>query len=154
MLEYRPDIAIRDAQGKVIAIIEVKGQETITGERAAQVRRNVLAHSPVPPVPFFAVVTPTTGYIWRTGPSFDSDQSFARLPDATFSTEGVIQRYLPEPRPTRIRNGPQLELVFYQWLTELTHGVPTDKSDAYEALSKAGLVDAAKGGFVDLQIGP
>jgi hypothetical protein len=153
MPEYQPDLEIRDSQGKVIAIIEVKGQETITGEGAAQVRRNVLAHSTVPPSPFFAVVTPTTGYLWRTGPSVDSDLSYARLPDATFSTEGVIQRYLPEPRPTRHRNGQHLELVFYQWLTELTNGMLADKSDADEALSKAGLVDAARGGFVDLKIG-
>src|SRR5579859_8035166 len=124
MLRYRPDIEIRDEEGRVIAIVEVKGQATRTGEQAAQVRRNVLAHAAVSRVPYFAVVTPTTGFIWRTVASDESDPGDQRLPDEVFSTESMIDRYLPGPISSRIRNGSQLELVVYQWLNELTHGVP------------------------------
>jgi hypothetical protein len=150
MLRYQPDLAVRNERGNIVANVEVRGQENITSEEAARIRRTVIEHDPDLSVPFFAIITPRNGFIWRSSPADAADSAHLRPPDVTFSTTSLIDRYLPGPRPPGVRNGAGLDLAVYQWLTELTHGLPPDANDADVAWSRAGLVDAAKDGSIDL----
>ncbi len=150
MQEYFADFIIRDKSERPLAVVEIKGDFESSRERASQLRRNILMHAAVAEVPFFLFLTPSVGYLWKPNPLSDATDSLSRLPDAEFSTSEIMQHYLPEPSESPRRVHSVLELIFFQWLSDLAAGSRARDLAGHEALAETGFLEAIRGANIIL----
>jgi len=148
---YFSDLIIRDENGQPLALVEVKGDLASDRERAAVLRRNVLAHTTAADVSFFLLLTPSVGYLWKSNPPLDAANSFVRPPDAEFSTSEILQHYVPGQGNEISRVGSVLELIFYQWLSDLANGASGRGPGKSKALADVGFLEAVRGAHVILE---
>jgi hypothetical protein len=138
----RPDFLIKNSQGAVVAVVEVKNPEILTAP-AAVAARNQLAHGVWPnSLRFIAVLSQNRGYLFRHGAD--------PRPIAEFPMIDVVQRYYPPALPEQRFRGAELEIILQQWLRELAAGA-SGGEEAVRALADAGFVDAIRAGQVELQ---
>src|SRR5215211_3684499 len=115
------DIIVQDADGGVLALVEVKNRENLTPDIAAALRRNLIAHGSVNWwARFFLIVSQDSGYLW-------DQESLPRLdvspPTVVFPMRSVVERYLPSFVNGRRLSGSTLELAVSQWLWDLANEV-------------------------------
>jgi hypothetical protein len=138
------DIVVDSATGSRILFVECKITRKSTPEEAAQVRRNLLAHSQLPADAFFLLAMPSRLFLWSKDRGKDAPPSF------TADAQPVLRDYLgtiadQEGGP----RGESLELAIASWLGDLVSNLRTpDKSDADRMLVESGLLDKIKGGRV------
>ena len=137
-LRLNPDITIRKRDGRPIAIVEVKNKRALTEADASFLRRSFLAHGLIEDIPYFLVLSQDVGYLWHqeASPSSDVD-AFIR-----FSMDGVLKRFMSEADIDERLRGAQLELVVWQWLTEIAgNGLNADQEPERQ-LRSSGFLDA------------
>lgn len=151
MSRYFSDLIIRGESGQPLALVEIKGDLASSRERAAILRRNVLAHTTAADVPFFLLLTPSVGYLWKFNPPLDAANSLVRPPDAEFSTSEILQHYVPGQDEDIRQADSILELIFYQWLSDLANGANGRGPRKSRALADVGFLEAMRGAHVILE---
>ena len=138
-LRLNPDITIRKRDGSPIAIVEVKNKRELTEADASFLRGGFLAHGLMEDIPYFLVLSQDVGYLWhQEAPATGADvDAFTR-----FSMDAVLRRFVSEAdREVRL-HGAELELVVWQWLTEIAgNGLNADREPECQ-LRSSGFLDA------------
>ena len=112
------DIAVYSPDNRLQLIAEVKGKTGATAEWAAQMRRNLLAHSAIPPARFFLLATPEHFYFWKDG----SESVEAQAPDSVLDARHIIDPYIQDTRISRDQiSDSSLQLILTSWLSFLTN---------------------------------
>jgi hypothetical protein len=144
------DIAVYSPDHQLQLVVEVKGKTDATPQWAAQIRRNLLAHSIIPPVPFFLLASRDHFYLWRNGaPALDP-----KLPDYVVDSRDVIAPYINNTPISLDRIGDSsLQLIITSWLNLLTNSsLSRETVGANERwLFDSGLYDAIRNGSVEPQ---
>ena len=145
-MAVRPDIVVRDPSGRTVLGVEVKARRGVDSGWAAQLRRNLLAHSPGVAAKYFMIVTSTDAYLWR---QLLGEGASHRRPDA----ETTLQDLIGPDTASGTIDGRTLELLVQSWLsTATTSPEPTDLSDsARHFLIRSGLFTALRGAHVALE---
>lgn len=143
----RPDIEVYSPDGKLQLVAEVKNKKGATAEWAANMRRNLFAHSVVPYSPYFLLALPDHFYLWKN-PISAIDE---RLPDYGASSRPILEHHLHNSShylETMSEYG--LELVINSWLNKLVNANLTRETASPDEawLFDSGLYDAIKNGFV------
>lgn len=141
-------LIIRDIEGLTVALVEVKGGSHSSVDRAEGIRRNVLAHYSGAATPYFVYLSQTTGYIWKREPTREPDDKRVRPPDGEFSLVEVVCEYLPATTSSTTYSGSQLELIYYQWLSDLADGIPVSNDATRKTLSETGFLAAIQGASI------
>jgi hypothetical protein len=142
-IKQRADIAIFDSEGKVKLIAEVKYSTTIedTAKRAAQIRRNLLAHSGISTTPFLLVAFPDRFYLWKK----KSPDRYDRAADYSASAKSIVKKYSKAMEiPSENMTPKEFEMLISQWLKDLISNEDTSKVPDWA--TKSGLYDAIKEG--------
>ena len=143
------DITIETRDRRRVLVVECKRGKETSPLKAAQWRRNYLAHGIHLDVPYFLLAFPTTFFLWRA--SRDANAA----PDFTAPAKSVLSRYLGKiaDRP----DGPleeSLEIALSTWLNDLATGIrqPEPGSEADQMLVQSGLLAQIKDGVVRTQV--
>lgn len=148
-MSYYADIAIYGQDGQPKLLVEVKNKRGTSPQWAARLRRNMYAHGRLPHVPYFLLALPDRFYLWRNvaetyepvEPQYSADAQPLLRP--YFERSGVSSDNVTE-------NG--LELAISTWLEKLARGYDRPViPEAEEWLRTSGLLDAIKGGRVEVQ---
>ena len=137
-LRIDPDITIRKRDGRPIAIVEVKNKRVLTERDASYLRHTFLTHGLMEDVPYFLVLSQDVGYLWHqeasTGPEVET---YTR-----FSMDGVLKRFMSEADLDVRLHGAELELVVWQWLTEIAGNGLNAEHEPECKLRSSGFLDA------------
>jgi hypothetical protein len=141
------DIAVYSPNADLQLVAEVKSKAGATPEWAAQMRRNLLAHSLIPPARFFLLAFPDHFYLWRNGVG----SAETKLPDYTVDAEPIVAPYITNTglRPDRISDS-SLQLILTSWLSLLVNSDLTEETAPLQDkwLFDSGLYDAIKHGSI------
>jgi hypothetical protein len=144
------DIAVYSPDHQLQLVVEVKGKTDATPQWAAQLRRNLLAHSIIPPAPFFLLAARDHFYLWRNGTAmFDN-----KLPDYVVDSRPIVAPYINNTPLKLERIGDSsLQLIISSWLNLLVNSKLSMESiePAEKWLFDSGLYDAIKEGSVEPQ---
>lgn len=146
-MQYRPDIVLTDASGAAIAIVEVKALGAAGTQTATRYLRNLLAHGVVPHARYALLITPESGYLWRT-PDEVVRESAPRL---TFPMGSITQHYLPPGSSAALVPDLVLQSIAAQWLSDLADGIIVDRA-VTDSLRDAGFLDAVRHAQVNTHI--
>ncbi len=139
------DLELFSRDGQLRAVAEVKNRRGTSGDWAAQLRRNVLAHGGFPETEFFLMVTPDRLYLWkRSGiepivvqPAYEID---ARpIFGSYFERAGVDPEGL---------SGAAFELVVETWLADLMRA---DALSGRNGLAESGFLEAIRNGRIEYE---
>jgi hypothetical protein len=144
------DIAVYSPDRELKLVVEVKGKTDATPQWAARMRRNLLAHSIIPPAPFFLLAAREHFYLWRNGTTvFD-----AKLPDYVVDSRPIVAPYIKNT-PIRLERmgDSSLQLIMTSWLSGLVNSKlsPESAEPAEKWIFDSGLYDAIKEGSVEPQ---
>ncbi len=144
------DLELFSRDGQLRAVAEVKNRRGTSGDWAAQLRRNVLAHGGFPDTEFFLMVTPDRLYLWRRSgtepivvhPAYEIDARPIFAP--YFERAGVDPDGL---------SGPAFELVVETWLADLMRADALSAQSAAErnGLAESGFLEAIKNGRIEYE---
>lgn len=147
-MRHYADIAIYGQDGLLKLLAEVKSKRGASREWAAKLRRNMYAHGQLPPVPYFLLALPDRFFLWQdvadlhmpVEPSYTVDPS--PLLKSYFERAGTSSQTVTEKG---------LELAISAWLEKLTssYGQPAQQPEQW--LRSSGLLDAIRGGRVEVQ---
>jgi hypothetical protein len=144
------DIAVYSPDNRLQLIAEVKGKTGATPEWAAQMRRNLLAHSSIPPVRFFLLATPEHFYFWKDG----SDSLEAKPPDSVVDARHIVDPYIKNTRISREQmSDSSLQLILTSWLSFLVNSKLTAESvpPSEKWLFDSGLYEAIRHGSIETE---
>lgn len=140
----RSDILVTGASGDPLLAVEVKARRGVSGDWAAQLRRNLNAHGSTMRPRFFVIVTSDESYLWRES---EHDPVSVVRPDAVAATADLLGSDV-----TGVE-GRALELRTSSWLHGLTlSGASAVHPKAHPFVIDTGLADALKGAAVDFQV--
>lgn len=141
------DMAVRSRDGRLAVIVEVKNPTGMTAVDAIQYRRNLVEHGYLSPnVPFFMVASQDTGFVWPGADPADPDAA----PELRFSMRPVIDRHASWlPPGDRLGKHP-LRLILLSWFWDLALFGRSAIEEPELALNGIGLLDAIRGGSVEL----
>ncbi len=143
----QPDIIVESRLGSPVAVIEVKNQRGLDSETATALRRNLIVHSVVPNAQFFALINQENIFLW----SRPAEEDTAAPPDIVVPATEILQRYA-DGIDTSVRlRGRDLELIVYQWLTELTLRDSFILTGVEQELNATGFLTAVRDGTVVLE---
>lgn len=145
-VRIRADIVIQDANGAMLALVEVKNRQGLSPEIAAEFRRNLIAHGAVNrEARFFLLVSQEVGYLWdqRSLPNTEAPR-----PTVTFPMASVVDHYLPSLMGSARLSGSQLELAVAQWLWDLANDAEERPREPEAALANTDFLPRIKGGRV------
>jgi len=141
------DILVYSADDNLQLVVEVKNKTEAGPDWAAQMRRNLFAHSILPQTPFFLLALPDRLYLWKDGASskpaapphyeIDSLPFFAPyLMDTNLSLDDLSES--------------SLELIVKSWLNDIINADLTEQSAASHEkwLFDSGLYRAIENGLV------
>ena len=144
------DIAVYSPDNRLQLVAEVKGKTGATPEWAAKMRRNLLAHSVIPPARFFLLAVPDHFYLWRDGVG----AAEAKLPDYVVDAQSIVAPYITDTgiRPDRISDS-SLQLILTSWLSWLVNSRLTNETAAPHEkwLFDSGLYEAIKHGSIETE---
>ncbi len=146
----KADIAVYSPDHRLQLIVEVKGKTDATPQWAAQIRRNLLAHSTIPLTPFFLLAARDHFYLWRDGTAVLE----AKLPDYVVDAHPIVAPYINNTPLKLERIGDSsLQLIMTSWLSLLVTSKlsPEDVEPDEKWLFDSGLYDAIKEGSVEPQ---
>jgi hypothetical protein len=141
------DYAIFDELLKLVALIEVRPRRGVNASWAAELRRNLLSHGPVPAADLFLLVTVEQIFLWRAA-GMESDLS---PPTGVLSTGPLFHPYYDGARFTPATIGPEaFELLVAAWLLDLVRGGSLGGGvlAGWEELGDVGLLPALRGGQI------
>lgn len=146
----RVDLALFSRDGQLTAVAEVKNRRGTSGEWAAELRRNILAHGGFPKADFFLMVTPDRLYLWkRSGNQPDLVEPAYEI-DAQPIFAPYFERSGVDPR---LVSGPAFELMVDTWLADLMRPGPLSGRSAAErnGLSESGFLTAIRDGRIEYE---
>jgi hypothetical protein len=144
------DITVYSPDHQLQLVVEVKGKSGATGEWAAQMRRNLLAHSVVPRSPFFILALPDRLYLWKNG----AESAQSRPADFVVDSTPIVAPYLGDTEIAAEQlSGRDLELIIKSWLSQLTISKISEGVVAPHEkwLLESGLYQAIKDGSVETE---
>jgi hypothetical protein len=141
----QPDFFLYDRIGRLAAVIEVRNRRGTSGQWAAELRRNLLAHfETYRGAPFFLLATPAKLYVWKDAATDLTEESPPVLPDYEVDAKPLFSHYLARSgRKLEEIHGPTFELVVLSWLGDLTR-----EARGFGELETSGLRDAAQDGRI------
>lgn len=145
------DIVIYSPDNRLQLVAEVKGKTGATSEWAAQMRRNLLAHSAIPATRFFLLATPEHFYIWEDG---SGSRDEITEPDAVVDARPIIDSYIRDTRISREQiSDSGLELILTAWLSSLVNSKLTPESvpPSEKWLFDSGLYEAIRHGSIETE---
>jgi hypothetical protein len=140
------DILIRDANGKTLAVVEVKNIQNLSRDEAMQLRRNLTDFGVPFQAPFYLLLSQDVGFLWK-------DSSYENLdvpPMYEFPMEDVVARYSHGKAGERLY-GAVFEILALRWLNNLTAQPPTIDKEPERTLAQAGFLYAVQGADVLLE---
>ena len=144
------DIAVYSPDHRLQLVVEVKGKTHATPQWAAQMRRNLMAHSIIPPAPFFLLAARDHFYLWRNeGKSFD-----VKPPDYIVDSRPIVAPYLSDtPIALERISDSSLQLIVTSWLNLLVNSNLSLEvmGPAERWLFDSGLYEAIKNGSVEAE---
>jgi hypothetical protein len=139
-LTMRFDFTVYDDSGRTRAIVEAKRSLGTDAVWAAQLRRNWLAHGPLPPSDAFILVLPDRLYMWNGSAPDDA------LPDVDIDAGPLLTPYFQRINTTPERIDPQVfEMLVAWWLEDIAS--PMGSSEHRERVPPW-LLDAVTGGRI------
>lgn len=140
------DILIRDANGKTLAVVEVKNIQNLSRDEAMQLRRNLTDFGVPFQAPFYLLLSQDVGFLWK-------DSSYENLdvpPMYQFPMEDVVARYSHGKAGERLY-GAVFEILALRWLNNLTSQPPIIDKEPERTLAQAGFINAIQGADVLLE---
>jgi len=144
------DIAVYSPDNRLQLVAEVKAKTGATKEWAAELRRNLVAHSAIPPAQFFLLATPEYFYLWKDG----SESLETRVPDAVADARHIIDPYIENTRITLEQiSDSSLQLILTSWLSLLANSTLTPESvpPSEKWLFDSGLYEAIRHGSIEAE---
>lgn len=144
------DIVVYSPDNRLQLVAEVKGKTGATPEWAAQMRRNLVTHSAIPPARFFLLATPEQFYIWENG----SDSTEMKAPDSIVDARPIIDPYIKDTQISREQiSGSSLQLILASWLSSLVNSnlTPESAPPSEKWLFDSGLYEAIKHGSIETE---
>jgi hypothetical protein len=144
------DMALFSRDGQLTAVAEVKNRRGTSGEWAAELRRNILAHGGFPQADFFLMVTPDRLYLWKPSGNQPDLVEPAYEIDARPIFAPYFERSRVDPRHV---SGPAFELVVDAWLADLMRPNPLSAKNRAEqdGLSESGFLAAIRDGRIEYE---
>lgn len=144
------DITVYSPDHRIQLIAEVKGKPGASPEWAAQMRRNLLAHSLIPPTPFFLIAAPDKLFLWSNG----SESTDEKPPDFIVDAKSIIAPYISDTSigPDNMTDS-SLQLILTSWLSLLIDSNLTPESAGPDDkwLFESGLFNAIKNGSLETE---
>lgn len=156
-MEHRiADIAVRDPEGTLELVVEVKSRSGRSEGWAARTLRNLLVHGALPRAPYFLLVLPDAMYLWddRDGKLFSDPrlQDGGRPPDYRADTSAALSPYLDGmPFALEELGGRSLEMVVASWLTGVMNSEVREEP-GLRWLLDSGLYEAIRGGRIVTEV--
>ena len=146
-MSLRPDIVVRDPEGRAVVGVEVKARQGVDASWAAQFRRNLRVHGLDGTAPFFMIVTAKDVYLWHQREPHDGTAE--RPPDATARLRELVG---DDTVPVDV-DGRTLELIVQSWLATIARmNRPAEvPAAARQLLVDSGLFDALWGSVVEFE---
>jgi hypothetical protein len=144
------DIAVYSPDNRLQLIAEVKSKTGATADWAAQMRRNLLAHSAIPPTHFFLLATPEYFYIWKDG----AESPEVKAPDSIVDARPIVDPYIKDTRISREQiSDSSLQLILTSWLSSLMNSRLSAESvpQSEKWLFDSGLYEAIKHGSIETE---
>ena len=143
------DIAVSSPNGTLQLVVEVKHKIGASAEWVTHLRRNLLAHSFIPPAPFFLLVLPDYSYLWKDA----SSMNVLARPAYRVSSSEMLTPFLKSDQSLHQLSGYGLELLTASWLHDLVRtDLQRDSADAKpQWLFDSGLYEAIASGSVELE---
>jgi hypothetical protein len=139
------DLLVSAPNGRIVAIGEVKGGQSLSETEAARFRANLIrSSSEIALSPFFLLVWPDIGYLW--------DQREILHPTApatiTFPMAAVIERYLPWLNQGELPGSTQLALALAGWVADLADPTRLETAPAVHVFGQIDFLAAIRGASV------
>jgi hypothetical protein len=148
-LAIRADMVVQAADGRVLALVEVRNRENLTPDVASVIRRNLIEHGlQYGWARFFLIVSQDAGYLWDQESFFPGD---VPLPTDEFTMRSVVEFYLPSLVNRGRLDGSDVELAVIQWLWDLANGVVNRPREPEATLAKTDFLRLIKGGRVETE---
>ena len=144
------DIVIYSPDNRLQLVAEVKGKAGATSEWAVQMRRNLKAHSAIPPTRFFLLATPERFYIWKNG----SESPDEAEPDEVVDARPIFDSYIKNTQISRDQiSDSGLELILTSWLSSLVNSKLSRESvpASQKWIFDSGLYEAIRHGSIETE---
>lgn len=135
-MRYVPDVLIRDADDRLLAAIEVKGDTTLSRRRAQGIFESLRSASGLAP-DYVLVLSPKLGFVWKAD-VLQADGS----PNIEFDFSEVLADYGKQRR--RSRREKALEYTVFRWLFDVALGAREPDTHAELVLAEIGFIDAIR----------
>ena len=140
------DILIRGADGKTLAVVEVKNIQNLSRDEAMQLRRNLTDFGIPFQAPFYLLLSQDMGFLWK-------DSSYDNLdepPMYEFPMEDVVARYSHGNAGERLY-GAVFEILALRWLINLASQPQTASQEPEKTLAQSVFLNAVQGADVLLE---
>ncbi len=143
----RTDILVRSPNGRDIALVEVKNRRNFSPEIAGMVRQQMLEYAQFSQVPYFLLLSQDKGFLWKE----PITRSIDALPSYEFPMDSVVARY---SHGTDNGNGTDrlkeqyLELLFLQWLLDLSNNPQRIEDEPEKSLAHSGFLESIQGAAI------
>ncbi len=143
------DIAVSGADGTLQLVLEIKNVPGASAEWVTLMRRNLLAHSFLPPAPFFLLVLPDFLYLWTESSTADR----LAKPDYKIEAGDILAPYLKYNQSLIELSRYGLEMLTVSWLEDILHAdLRPDSIDGnLKWIFDSGLYRAVTNGSLELE---
>lgn len=151
MISYA-DLVLYDRLGQLVAAAEIKNKRGTSGDWAAKLRRNILAHGEFPHVDFYLIITPDRLYLWKGA----GEQPDLIQPTYEIDAQRIFKAYLERVGvASGDLSGGAFELVVESWLSDLMRSEePAEKfANGERCLVESGFLDVVKDGRIEYDVG-
>ncbi len=137
MRTLQPSLTIEDSNEFPIAVVEVTSLPDIQLDEAIEIRSSMLECGLPVYIPYFLLLSPDIGFLWKGGPSSSMDSP----PDLQFPMNSVTTRYL-KGKPGDWSYPEALEWMALEWLMDLRAKPQEMEEEPDKMLAHAGFTDA------------
>jgi hypothetical protein len=146
------DLTLYDRDGRQTAMVEIKNKLGTSGEWAAKLRQNLLAHGGFRGVDFFLLVTPDRLYLWKEDAG---GKPVPVEPAYEIDVRPLLQPYFARAglNPATV-SGQAFELIVAAWLADLMRwvGVTEKREIEQRWLLDSGFLGAVSNGRVEYDL--
>ena len=148
MSKHVADLLIQDRYEEAIAIVQVRyAPPELSSEEIGKKLAYITGYESLAeiPAPYAMFLTQNNTYVWKYPGRLD--QEFVE-----FSTQNVIDQYLPEFQGQKIRTNDALQIAARNWLVSLTNVNSLFSDSLAVTLQEIGFLEAIQGGFVLMEV--
>ena len=140
-------MAVYSSQNIPIAIIEFKNLDRMDENFAIQFRKNMILENNYFTAPFFLLLSQNIGFLWKNSGLHPEEP-----PTISFSVKEIIEKYFPTEDKDKWLSKPELEMVIFGWLMELSYLREIPESKAEKILADNNFLQAIKGAHVQMGV--